>query len=392
MYKTFEINIPIKQHYRENANAIFYNNPFVLSESECFLNYTDNYQPHAFQDEIEIFHILFNGKKIKQPISDKKTLITIKKLDEKKICSSFKAIKTFSINQREYPLEKVNNIILCDLIYTKGGIFQANEIHAAVFFPYFMEKIEQSEKVTLIFANIVCERFHLVAKRIFKDLGFNIYIDGKSYNLNSISKEDFCRWLTLHEYIHNSGPLSLFRSQANKFATKPYGFIEEMRVDFTTIKVLLEHTVHHPEQKNLLEILVIIILERIFRGALYNFHPEWKSARTGMLAKEVEGDVSISLLCWLNQHDMLNIATRTINLNLSKLIVLINEVLGDIYNYEQLAHDKQAFDLTALKFSAFFREKHISIPPEVIAFLHTFAVQDCQYFVKFNSTSLDNDF
>jgi hypothetical protein len=54
----------------------------------------------------------------------------------------------------------------------------------------------------------------------------------------------------------------------NKFATKPYGFIEEMRVDLTTFKLILEQANKY-NTDDMLKVLSLIIIERLFRGALF---------------------------------------------------------------------------------------------------------------------------
>jgi hypothetical protein len=104
-----------------------------------------------------------------------------------------------------------------------------------------------------------------------------------------------------------------------------------------------------------------------------------------MLAKEVEGDVSITLLSWLQKNNIIDLLNRTIKIDREKFSLLINNLLQDIYQYEQLAHDKQAFDQTSLKFAAFFRKKHITIHPTVIEFLNRYSVQDCKYTINFMS-------
>ena len=40
-------------------------------------------------------------------------------------------------DHQEYNLIPVDNIVLCDLLFAQGGIFEINEIHSALFFHIF---------------------------------------------------------------------------------------------------------------------------------------------------------------------------------------------------------------------------------------------------------------
>jgi hypothetical protein len=287
----------------------------------------------------------------------------------------------FEINQYYYKLENVENLFPCSLLYAEGGIFDANEIHSAIFFPYFMENRDVDGKSTLIFVNIMYERFKIISKHLFESLGFEIFLDEKKINLDCITQEDISKWIILHEYVHNSGPLSLFTSNANKFSTKKYGFIEEMRVDLTSIMIILDKLCIL--DSNYTKIIVIILLERLFRGALYNFQSEWNFSKNEMFAKEVEGDVSIAFMILLDKYNILDFQKKKINLNQKNMQMLLEEVLSDIYKYEQLAYLKQAFSSSATKFAAYFRDKYLKVTPAVTNFLKEYSVQNCLYKIFF---------
>lgn len=356
----------------------------LLNNNEACADFVVNYAPEILNQDKEIFYISFNGKKIKEQIANKKTLVAIRKLNDQKILADLHRINYFEIGGHKYNFSLVNNIILCDLLYAKGGIFDANEIHSAIFFPYFIENQTSGEKFTLIFTNIIFERFKVVSKEIFNRLNFKLSIEGKIINLNDIEKVDISRWVTLHECAHNSGPLSLFTSDANKFSTKKYGFIEEMRVDLTSIKVILDSIGRNQMSGAYKKVIAIIILERILRGALYNYHPKWDMSAAGMFSKQVEGDVSIAMLILLSNYKIIDLNKKIIDLTEEKLKLVIDTVLSDIYKYEHLASEKNAFDHTSLKFSSLFRKTHLPVSQSVLSFLDAYSVQDCEYKIFFD--------
>lgn len=384
MSEKINLNIRTDSRILENSKIIYTNDcieRIQLRSNEDILDYSQFYDHASLNvSKKEIFYILFSGKKIKQNITRKKTLITIKKI-KLDILNDLTSLKHFKINQFSYKLQKVDNLFPCDLLYAEGGIFDANELHSAVFFPYFMENRDVEGKSTLIFVNIMFERLKLISKNLFLKLGFKLIIDGEEINLHNITKKDVARWITLHEYVHNSGPLPLFTSTANKFSTKKYGVIEEMRVDLTSIKIIIDYLFEI--DKSYIKMIAIIIIERLFRGALYNFHPKWDNSKNEMFAKEVEGDASIALMIILNKYNFLDLEKRAITFTCKQMVKLAEDVLCDIYKYEKLANEKDAFSTTSSKFVTFFKEKYLQTSPIIMNFLNRHSVQNCRYNLSF---------
>ena len=154
-------------------------------------------------------------------------------------------------------------------------------------------------------------RFEEIACKVVSFLGYEIYLDGKNLLLNTLTAKDFARWLLLHEYCHNSGPLPLFSQNVNKFSKKSYGFVE-LRVDLTTIKIIIENISLGVLSSEFYNVIAIIMAERIFRASIYNFNQHWTSDK-GMFSKEVEGDTAIAFLVLLTKFNIFDPANKTLN-------------------------------------------------------------------------------
>ncbi|KTC72305.1 hypothetical protein Lbir_1371 [Legionella birminghamensis] len=358
--------------------------PILLSSNETFINLVSDYNEQAFLNDSEIWHILFNGKQIKQPLKTKKTGIAIQKGPYKDIYEELSGLKPFSINHQEYNLIPVDNIVLCDLLFAQGGVFEINEIHSALFFPYFLDQAKDGFKLTFIFINLLMSRFKEIACKVISSLGYDIYLDGNNLLLNTLTANDFARWLLLHEYCHNSGPLPLFSQNVNKFSKKSYGFIEELRVDLTTIKIIIENISLGILSSEFYNVIAIIMAERIFRASIYNFNQHWTSDK-GMFSKEVEGDTAIAFLVLLTKFNIFDPANKILNIDIANTLQVVDMILSDIYKYEHLANEKSGFNSTHHIFSKFFRDKYFKMPVSAYDFLIANSVQDCNFYLNFMS-------
>ena len=386
MFKQIHLNLISNSKIIKTSQSIYLSDSrqIPLSSNETFINLTNNYNEQAFFNDSEIWHIFFNGKQIKQPLKTKKTGIAIQKGAYKDVYEEISALKPFSINHQTYNLIPVENIVLCDLLFAQGGVFEVNEIHSALFFPYFLDQAKDGFKLTFIFINLLMCRFKEIACKIIFSLGYELYLDGKILLLNTLTAKDFARWLLLHEYCHNSGPLPLFSPNVNKFSRKSYGFIEELRVDLTTIKIIIENIKLGVLSADFYNVIAIIIVERIFRASIYNFNKHWTFDK-GMFSKEVEGDTAIALMILLTKFNIFDPSNKILNIDIAKILQVADLILSDIYKYEYLADKKNGFNSTFQIFSKFFRDKYFKMSAEAYDFLMDNSVQDCNFYLNFMS-------
>ena len=207
-------------------------------------------------------------------------------------------------------------------------------------------------------------------------------MDGKNLLLNTLTTRDFARWLLLHEYVHNSGPLPLFNQNANKFSKKRYGFIEELRVDLTTIKIIIDNIKSGVLSAEFYNVIAIIIIERLFRASIYNFRQNWPND-TGMFSNEVEGDTAIALMIILANFKVFDPSKKILNIDITGITQLAELILSDVYKYEHLANEKNRFNGTCDIFAKFLKDKYFKMAPDVHDFLVCNSVQDCHYELNF---------
>lgn len=386
MFKDVHINLISNSKIINTSQKIYCGDckQIVLSSNERFINLCNNYNEQIFLNNSEICYILFNGKQIKQPLKTKKTAIAIQKGFYKDIYAELSELKPFKFNQQTYNLVPVDNIVLCDLLFAQGGVFEINEIHSAIFFPYFLDQAKDGFKLTFIFVNLLMSRFKEIACKVIFSLGYEIYLNGKNLLLNTITAKDFARWLLLHEYCHNSGPLPLFGQNVNKFAKKSYGFIEELRVDLTTIIIIIDNINLGVLSSEFYNVVTIIIVERIFRASIYNFNKHWGLDK-GMFSKEVEGDTAVAFMVLLAKFNIFDPSNKILNIDIANIWHVANLILSDIYKYEHLAEKKNGFNSTYHIFSKFFRDKYFKMPADVYSFLISNSVQDCNFYLNFMS-------
>lgn len=380
MYANIELHLPTTQQLIKTCQVIYENDDNDLNN---VIDFCHAYHPPTLLNEQTDAILVFKGKKIRHTFTHDKTLMVIHKINCHDIVDELMVNNTFVIDNHHYKLVPVTNLLMCELLYAQGGIFSVNEIHAAVFFPYFMSGNYNDEKISLILVNVIYEKFTKITKKIFNTLNFKLFFEDNEVNIENISCMDIARWITLHEYMHNSGPLSLFTSQANKFTSKHYGFIEEMRVDLSSIKYILDHGLLINHETTYVHVISLILLERIIRGALYNYQPQRSIQCDAMFSKEVEGDAAISLMFILIKYQILDIHSKTLHLTNHKLLALCNEILKPIYHYETLAREHSSFAKTSLRFAKIFRSEFIPISQAAIAYLTRYSVQDCIYKLKF---------
>ena|SRR3990167_8540035 len=167
MFREIQLNLNSRSKIIRTSKNIYSNDggQIPLSINETFINLTNEYNEQLFLNNSDIWYILFNGKKIKQPLQTKKTVIAIEREPYKDIYEELSVLESFKINQQVYNLMPVENIVLCDLLFAQGGIFGINEIHSALFLPYFLDNAKVLDnakagfKITFIFINLLISRF-----------------------------------------------------------------------------------------------------------------------------------------------------------------------------------------------------------------------------------------
>ena len=97
MFKDIRLNLITDSKIIRKSQNIYSGDcdPIPLSNNETFINLTSDYNEQAFLNNSEIWHILFSGKQIKQPLKTKKTGIAIQKGPYKDIYEELSGLDGF---------------------------------------------------------------------------------------------------------------------------------------------------------------------------------------------------------------------------------------------------------------------------------------------------------
>ncbi len=343
------------------------NSRVAVIEQSAFM-YSKESDPdkiHEFNDDSGVIYVKYFGE------SD--TVFSIQPYLNSNIEPLIRS-QEFLFGKYKFSIKPIDNLIIGDLLYAKGGIFDKNEIHVAVFFPYFSKSSQGNPKKTYVFSNLMFKRYQVMTQKYLKR--FNI-----PFNIN---ENHFSRWITLHEAFHNSGPLPLFSGKINKFIKKGYGFIEELRVEFSIMHYIL-NCIPKSKKNNFNNLIKLIITDRIFRAARFHFNPTHQ-LKYGMYAREVEGDAAICLLALLVKKGILNLSKETLKFTPKQLSYAIEPILNDIYNYESRIIGQYDFDTSHHRFSVYLRKTYFSVTHDIMEFLKSSACTNCHYNIRFEAS------
>jgi hypothetical protein len=269
-----------------------------------------------------------------------------------------------------FPVHPIKNLFAGDLLYAEGGIFTREKLHSAVFLPYFAPGA-YGPKRTYVFANLMSHRFKIMSTDMMQSFNLDI----------SLTSADYANWVFLHEAFHNSGPLPLFTDKINKFGNKPYGFIEELRVELSIIYYILNCI---PKETVLKKVVWLIILDRIFRAARFHYNATHMPEHN-MYAKMVEGDAAICILALLDNSGLINLKQNSLELDFLRLSELAAEVLEDIFAFEQAVKSGDDFISLSQGFCDKLRQKHFALSEQALAYLRKHAQTNCTYKLDFKT-------
>ncbi len=299
-----------------------------------------------------------------------KTVFAIKPY-QKKFLNRLMLENNFELDEHRFCIPPIAELFVGDLLYAKGGVFDLNEIHVAVFLPYFAQCKRTLAKKSFVFANLMEERFVKMAQSTMQKFSMNL----------KLTSQDFANWVSLHEGFHNSGPLPLFSGKVNKFSKKSYGFVEELRVDLSIIYFIL-NCIPSEGRKSLINVVCLVIADRVFRAARFHFNTS-HAPRHNMYAKMVEGDAAICLLCLLVHNELLDLPGRKFVFCSKKLSAAIKPVLKDIYDYEKSINNKDSFYASEPSFCKYLRQKYFKLNAGVRLYLEANSCTNCTYELVF---------
>lgn len=230
-----------------------------------------------------------------------------------------------------------------DVVLAAGPLAtpQPSRVHIALFAPFYFGGWHDVErqmeyKRTIILHNVIESRFFALTLPVAK---CHVRIDGRSpvfeqTDLQRISRA-LITWITLHELMHNNGPLPLFAPPFFKLDMQlDYAGLEEVRVDLAAWLALGQNVSGFGSIAQLVRKL--IVCERLARSFRLGFRPDFRHPRR--VCETADGESGTFWLSLLHTGGALRFTEPgVIDVSMKKAGEIIADTAADIYRREEQA-------------------------------------------------------